>query len=127
MSAPATSARSSQSPSAAGGALLTEQCGPHVLLRRRNETTRDAAMLSAIPAAPGRGGPIVPVPRTSLEPDHPQETVAAAELPRVELAEPEAPAAARPVRRMADMEFADRASTPAEQSLLTTPMPEVAP
>lgn len=53
MSAPATSARSSQSPSAAGGVLLAEQCGPHVLLRRRDETPRDVAVLSTIPAVPG--------------------------------------------------------------------------
>ncbi|RAS66942.1 hypothetical protein C8D87_103281 [Lentzea atacamensis] len=50
MSAPATSA---QSPSAAGGVLLAEQCGPHVLLRRRDETPRETAVLSTIPAVPG--------------------------------------------------------------------------
>lgn len=53
MSAPATSARSAHSPSAAAGALLAEQCGPHVLLRRRDETPRETAVLSTIPEVPG--------------------------------------------------------------------------
>ncbi|MGW4210518.1 hypothetical protein ACWEIJ_21185 [Lentzea sp. NPDC004789] len=33
--------------------LLTEQCGPHVLLRRGDETPRETAVLSTIPAVPG--------------------------------------------------------------------------
>ncbi|KJK42624.1 hypothetical protein UK23_36310 [Lentzea aerocolonigenes] len=33
--------------------LLAEQCGPHVLLRRRDETPRETAVLSTIPAVPG--------------------------------------------------------------------------
>jgi len=53
VSAPATSARSAHSPSPAGGVLLTEQCGPHVLLRRGDETPRETAVLSTIPAVPG--------------------------------------------------------------------------
>ncbi|MFC3895280.1 hypothetical protein ACFOWZ_27695 [Lentzea rhizosphaerae] len=53
MSAPATSARSAHPSSPAAGVLLAEQCGPHVLLRRRDETPRETAVLSTIPAVPG--------------------------------------------------------------------------
>ncbi|MDT7781903.1 MAG: hypothetical protein QOF58_322, partial [Pseudonocardiales bacterium] len=51
MAAPTIGARTP--PLSAGGDLVAEQCGPHVLIRRRDEKATDAVALAEIPRMPG--------------------------------------------------------------------------